>query len=95
MTKKVSTNLLTNFLGDMVLVFMSGVDAEVQTEEGIINTPMVLQGILVDIDKNFILLGDENGQQFSLVNINNVAKLDSVNETNEELLNLPPKKEMN
>ncbi len=95
MTKKPKESLLSSFLGDMVTVFLSNFDSEAQSEEGPITIPMVLQGILVDFDDNFILLGDNNDGQFSLVALSHIGKIDTVNENAEEFSDKPPKEGMN
>jgi hypothetical protein len=92
---KISNKLLNQFLGDIILVFVSGFDQEMNTEEGPITVPMVCQGLLVDYDSNFILLGDEENGGFSLININNIGKIDTVNENAEEMVGRPDKGNMN
>ncbi len=80
----------------MVTVFVTGFDTDVQTEDGVATVPMVLQGILVDYDEQFLLLGDNENGQFSMVNFNNVCKIDTVNENeDEEPSNKPSKANMN
>jgi hypothetical protein len=94
MTKK--QPLLSQFLGDSILVFLSEFDQDIQTEDGGVATvPMVLQGVLVDIDDNFILLGDETNGGFSLVAISHIGKIDTINEATKDIIGKIDKGSMN
>ncbi len=72
-------------------------DAEIHTEEGPGVAPMVLEGIMYDFDERFILIGDESKTAFSLLSLNNVAKIDTVDEKMSQLLDpdKPKASEMN
>lgn len=95
--KPIRTSLIEEFLGDNVLVSVKDMDVNISTEEGEGVAPMMLQGILVDYDSRFILLSDNTETSFSLINIDSVVKIDTIDQDMEQLLdpNKPKQSEMN
>jgi hypothetical protein len=71
-----SSGLLKEFLGEAVIVVMTGMDAEVVHEDGSAIMPTAVEGILWDYDKNFIMLGDEYKTTFSLLSLKHIGKID-------------------
>lgn len=72
-------SLLTGFLGEYVLMYLSGgMNTSITTEDGQTATvPLALEGIVYDFDERFVLLGDETKTQFSLVSLATIAKIDT------------------
>lgn len=94
MAKK--SNLLETFIGEQIAVFVSGFNLEVVTEDGHpVEVPLVVEGLLLDMDDRFILVGTEDKSQINLVNISNIGKIELVDQNEPELLEKPDRSSMN
>ena len=80
---KTKASLLDAFLGEFVIMFLQNVDTTVDTEEGTATIPLALEGIVYDYDERFVLIGTEDKSAYSLVNLNCICKIDTVNEAEE------------
>lgn len=69
------SNLLTQLLTETVIVYLANLVTTVSMEDGsMVEHPMIVDGILMDFDSDFILL-DINGS-VSVINIDSIAKID-------------------
>lgn len=92
MSKKQS--LLENFIGEHVLIILSGLEHTIQEENGIMQGPLLAQGMILDVDDDFVLLGGD-GENMSLVSIGHIGKIDTTDGNIEDIVNKPPKVDMN
>lgn len=98
MASNKSLGLVDQFIGDHVLLYLSGLDSTMTTETGDQSiVPMVLEGILWDHDGEYLLLGDDAKTTFSLVSKSSIVKIDIQNDIIDVMSdpNKPNKKEMN
>lgn len=96
MAKKSTYRLLESMLGENVLIFLTNIQQQVQTEEGIIEVPLAQEGMILDMDENFLLVGNEDQTNVSLLNISNIAKIDILDDNNQVLnMDKPKKMDMN
>lgn len=90
-----SSNVLDNFLGEMVLVFL---DEHLITEdfEGHpMDSPIIAEGILYNYDNDWILLGNEEKTVFSSISKTKIIKIDSLDKEQMNMLGKPDKKDFN
>ena len=83
-------DLLKEFLSENVVIVTDGKIA-VESEEGVQDLPVCVEGTLIDYDPTFILLEDSEMRP-TLVSISHIIKID-LYEVVQELG--PPKSEMN
>ena len=98
MTKAASrSNLLKEFLGEMVLIFLKDMNTQISTDEGVADVPLMVEGILRDYDDSFLLISDENEVTFSLVSMSCVGKIDMADNVADSMKdpNRPKPSEMN
>jgi len=80
------SKILEQFVGEKVVVFVSGIMTASQNEEGHVEEiPMMLSGILFDMDDRYVLLGNEEKTSFSLLNHDAIMRIDSGEDTSEAL----------
>jgi len=96
-SSKTGSRLLEHFLGDEIIVYIKGVDTEISNEDQTAVVPLTLQALLIDYDDCYLLLSNDDKTAYSLINQNMVAKIDTVDDSMQSLLdpNRPAKKAMN
>lgn len=86
--RKTPKMLIDAFVNRHIIVVLIGMDTLAQDENGNVGEmPMVCEGVLVDYDDDFILLGNERGSVFSLLNISSIGKIDFIDEGELEMMN--------
>jgi hypothetical protein len=69
-------NLLDKFVDRNIVVVVKGV--EIADEQG--SLPMVCEGILLDFDDRYIMIGDSSKTIFSLISHHSIVKIDIIDE---------------
>lgn len=83
---KNDNGMMNAFLTEFVTVFISGADASVSTEDGqVADVPMVLEGILLDHDYDYILIEAEDKSMLSLINKDNIVRIDLIDKAAAEM----------
>lgn len=77
-----NTNLLTQFLTEFMVIYLSDAKTTIQSESGeLAEIPLIVEGVLWDFDSEYLLIGDDRKVQFSLINRDLIAKIDIVDRT--------------
>lgn len=93
MAKK-QPHLLTCFIKDKIQV-TTNLTSTIQLPDGdMVEAPLVLEGILLDHDDMFILLGQENSNSLELLAISSIVAMKQVL-IEDEVMRDPGKPEMN
>lgn len=71
--KKTQVSMLTAFIKDKIRVTTTLMSAIELPDGNIVEAPIVVEGILLDHDENFILLGQQNDDALELVAIGTIA----------------------
>ena len=78
--------LLNEFLGEVITVFMVDMEQQLQTEEGAITMPLAVQGLLKDVDEEFVLLSDDLDMSYNLVRIDLIGRIESGNSVDMDMM---------
>ena len=74
--KKTAKNMLEEFLGEYVAVVTKG-ETTIQTEDGIVHAPFMMEGSVREIDDTWIMLAGV-GESSKIVKIEDIVALETV-----------------
>ena len=84
-------SLLDNFLGEYVVMYLVGLNTEAHSDTESVNIPLVVEGIFYDYDSKWILLGNSEQDAFTMINQENVGKIDFGDQELPEKQKIDPK----
>ena len=80
--------MFDRFLSEHILVYITGVDSSISTEDGqVADVPMLVEGILYDHDYDCILIGSEDKSQLSIINKEYIVRIDLIDKASAEMGN--------